>query len=89
MRTFEQARAGALQALRSAGWVVKDNLKVPHATSPDGRLRLWFRSQAVHYTSGDRHELGDARNFAGYGFDLRTVSGEEFVEMVERLRDKC
>ena len=85
-RTFEESRREILSALRSAGWVVKSELKIPHATSPDGELRLWFKAQAVHSTEGNRHEFGNARTFGGYGFDIREYDGPEFLAVVERLR---
>lgn len=87
--TFDQARREIreiLTALREAGWTVKSDLKVPHATSPDGELRLWFKAQAVHSTEGNRHSFGDARNFGGYGFDIREYDGPGFLAQVERLR---
>lgn len=85
-RTFDQARREILAALRAAGWAVKDGLKVQHATSPDGELRLWFKAQAVHSTEGSYHEFGNARNFGGYTFDIREYSGPEFLAVVEKLR---
>ncbi len=41
-----------LDGLSALGWTVKAGLRVPHATSPDGRLRLWFRKPTVYYTFG-------------------------------------
>lgn len=50
MRTFEQARLEILSLLGSCGWALSDpKLKIPHATSPDRKLRFWFKPQAVHY----------------------------------------
>lgn len=86
-RTFPQARAEIFAALRDAGWSVKSDLKVPHATSPDGSLRLWFKAQAVHATEGDRHNFGNARTFGGYGLDIRQYDGPGFLMLVQRLRN--
>lgn len=85
-RTFDQARREILDALRAAGWSIKSDLKVPHATSPDGNLRLWFKAQAVHSTEGERHAFGDARCFGGYGLDIRNYDGPGFLTLVDALR---
>ncbi len=83
-RTFDQARREILTALRAAGWAVKSDLKIPHATSPDGGLRLWFKAQAVHATEGNHHDFGNARTFGGYEFDIREYDGPAFLAVVER-----
>lgn len=85
-RTYDSARRDILAVLRDAGWVVKSDLKVPHATSPDGELRLWFKAQAVYSTEGRHHEYGDARTFGGYGLDIRQYDGPGFLALVERSR---
>lgn len=59
-KTFEQARQGIfVEALRRR-YTLKTGLKTPHATSPSGNFRLWFKPQVVHFTEGLRHEAGDA-----------------------------
>jgi len=69
--TFSDAKKRLLSGLRELGWAVKDRsaygetMKVPHATSPDGRFRLWFKPQAVWMSEvgrGISHELGHARS---------------------------
>jgi DNA repair protein RadC len=45
---FADVKDMLLRGLRERGWTVVENLKVPHATSPDGRTRLWFKSQAIY-----------------------------------------
>ena len=74
--TFSAARAELLAYLRAHGWDVKTSgpsgpLKTPHATSPSGSLRLWFKPQAVYFTTGRHHELGGARSL---WVDIREVS---------------
>lgn len=81
--SYAKARAEILKYLQKEGWNVKPNLKVPHATSPDGELRLWFKPQAVYYTHGNNHTLGGARTVS-YDFDYRKMSGPEFVKEIER-----
>ncbi len=48
-RTHKQIQAAILVGLKTMGWDTKPGLKVPHATDPSRRLRLWFRPQSVHY----------------------------------------
>jgi hypothetical protein len=79
-RTFAQSHDEILDYLASRGWSVKKSLKVPHATSPDGRVRLWFKSQAVYFTNGTHHELGNARSIF---VDTRVLTPEEFLRDVQ------
>lgn len=90
-RTFDSARREQLTALSQAGWTVKPDLKVPHATSPDGEYRLWFKAlstqwplSGVYVTEGDCHDFDGARTL--YGFDIRQYDGPGFLAVVERLR---
>jgi hypothetical protein len=78
-RTFQEAKRDVIALLKSRGWSVRDGLKVPHATSPDGAVRLWFKTQAVHHSHGNA-SLGDARSV---GYDIRFMPPEEFVTKVE------
>ena len=78
-RTFQEAKRDVIALLKSRGWSVRDGLKVPHATSPDGAVRLWFKTQAVHRSHGNA-SLGDARSV---GYDIRFMPPEEFVTKVE------
>ncbi len=93
-RTFIDARLDIIYLLEDRGWKVSKALKIPHATSPDGSLRLWFKPQAVWYTAfqeqgpesysrggGKRHDYGDAHSL---WFDIRTVSNEEFLGQIQR-----
>jgi hypothetical protein len=60
----EEALQRLFAELVTRGWVLQKYLKTPHATSPDGRLRLWFKPRAIHYTSASdgRHDAGNARS---------------------------
>lgn len=95
--TYADARLNIIYLLEDRGWTVSKALKIPHATSPDGSLRLWFKPQAVWYTSlsghddlgssgyyhgkGKRHDYGDARSL---WFDIRAVSNEQFLAQIQR-----
>lgn len=71
--TFKAARQKMLGELLALGWAVKADLKVPHATSPDGEVRLWFKAQAVHFTGATRpfpHDFHNARALT-YDLDIR------------------
>ena len=67
---------------------LKKDLKIPQATSPDGKLRLWFKSQAVWFTYDSsfkpRHEFKDARTVS-YSLDIRKMTPEEFVVYLKKL----
>jgi hypothetical protein len=88
-RTFEQARAEILTYLAAHRWTVKlrsstgQPLKIPHATSPGGELRLWFKAQAVHFTEGNRHDVGDALSLHT---DIRTITGEQLVAALQKWK---
>lgn len=89
--TFIQARAAILAYLATQQWKVVDGLKVPHATSPDGTTRLWFKAQAVYLTQtdghikgGNKHQLGDARTLS-YTLDIRTMDGPAFLAELNRI----
>lgn len=83
--TFQAAKTAVLDYLQKQGWKVNPHLKVPHATSPDGELRLWFKAQAIYYSWGDKHTLGDARSLHT---DIRDMTPEAFAAEAERLGRK-
>jgi hypothetical protein len=84
--TFAAARNAVLDKLQKDGWKLSDrSLKIPHATSPDGQVRLWFKSQAVYYTFGNAHSMNGARSLHS---DLRTMSPEDFVKDAEKFARK-
>ena len=91
-KTYPQAQRDILGNLRANGWDVSGPLKIPHATSPNGQLRLWFKPQAVWSTKikpGERsqfegtHNFKDARTIS-YSLDIRTRDPDEFRELMER-----
>lgn len=85
MKTFKKAREEILAHLGQFGWDVKSfnmqtmkAMKVPHATSPDKSIRLWFHQQAVW--------VGDsAASSRSLHMDIRLHSPEELVEMARAL----
>lgn len=79
-KTFDEAKKEIMDHLKKEGWDVAPNLKVPHATSPDGEIRVWFKSQAVYMSQGKGHSLGGARSMHS---DIRTMDGPAFVKDVE------
>lgn len=87
--TFKEARQQVFDFLRKRGWKIADHLSVPHATSSDGRVRLWFKAQAVYAVHKERAEEGadplqfkDAHSMSS---DLREIADEaKFMPLVER-----
>lgn len=87
-RTFIQARQEILDYLEARHWTLSSrSLKVPHATSPDGKVRLWFKAQAVYFTKTDgrmRHDFGEARSWGfSYDQDIRKITPEQFFRRIE------
>ena len=87
--TFKEAREVVLGFLKKRGWKVAENLSVPHATSPDGKVRLWFKSQAVYAVHQDsvKEEGADPLQFKdshSMTSDVRDDTDEtKFMKMVE------
>ena len=83
MVTYAVARANILSALRAQDWTLSGDLKVPHATSPDGAIRFWFRSQAVYFTTasrGERHQPQSAYSLdQACAVDIRKYSAEAYI----------
>ncbi len=85
MTTFAEARTAILDYLQARGWSLSSrSLKTPHATSPSGGVRLWFKAQAVYYSLGDRHDFGDARSLH---VDIRTGTADHFHRWFMRYLD--
>jgi hypothetical protein len=92
--TFNQARTQLQAALKAAGWTLCPAYtpqgrpyKVPYADSPTGRVRVWFKPQAVWYTvldsaGSERHTLEDAHSFES---DMRTLEPLRFAERFEEI----
>lgn len=81
MRTFAEAKRAILDDFARIGWTVKKDLKFPHATSPDGVVRFWFKPQGVHYTvvlGAGRHDMGDARTLS-YDQDIRVMTVDDII----------
>lgn len=86
-KTYAQAQADIMAGLEKDGWAVKKtgpggSLKIPHATSPDGEHRLYFKAQAIYlHTDRDKygkpqHDFGNARSL--HLGDIRTGSYDDF-----------
>jgi len=92
-RTYVEAKNEILKLLQSKGWQVKSGLKIEHATSPDGNVRLWFKAQSIYmtklndpvYSGGNgRHNFGDARSLTGGYVDIRKEPADKIVAWIER-----
>ncbi len=82
-KTFAQAKLDLLRGLHDRGWVVTYTLKVNHARSPDGRVVLFFRPQAIYIAEmfGLRDTLSDATKAArSMWIDARDVTVAELVQ---------
>lgn len=89
--TFARQRETLLKAFADFGWEVTERdyrtgrpLKVPHATNPEGDIRLWFKPQSVYYahiTGQARFDLGSARSIES---DIRTTNAEILKAQAER-----
>lgn len=95
-RTYATAKVEIFDELTRAGWTLSSRtLKTPHATSPDGSLRIWFKPQAIHFTrtgpgsshvpgeTHHRHDAGEARAIS-YDLDTRKLTPEEFRAVIQR-----
>lgn len=80
--TYEAARRAALDGLRAQGWTVRGELKTPHATTPDGELRLWFKARSVYLSIGAPHRFGFARSMH---VDLRELRPEALAAKAQSV----
>ncbi|TFH21763.1 MAG: hypothetical protein E4H03_09880 [Myxococcales bacterium] len=91
--TYAEARDDIWAALGRAGWELSlPTLRLPHATSPNGLLRLWFKPQAVYYTSQhattDRgHTQANARSVS-YDLDIRKMTPTDFLDYIQHRLPK-
>jgi hypothetical protein len=82
--TFAEVRKLVLDRLVKEGWAVKADLKVPHATSPDGKTRLWFKTQAV-YGNDTGTDPRDFANTHSWTSDLRDFADtDKFMDLIAR-----
>ncbi len=72
-----------MDGLAADGWVLKRELKIPHATSPNPGgyfrehelVKLWFKAQSIYISRGDEN-LAQARSL--HIVDLRQVDYPTF-----------
>lgn len=83
---FDDVRTMLLEGLRQRNWMVSAALKTPHATSPDGTVRLWFKSQAV-YMNDPGTDPRDFANTHSLSSDMREYkSVDDLLADVERRK---
>ena len=89
METHAQAHERLIVVLLARGWAVQRQnatrggpLKVPHVTSADGFMRLWFKKEAVYATYGT-HDFGDARSLL---MDIRGTVSERLCDLIDRWK---
>lgn len=85
MPTYAAAREALFAYLRTEGWKLDTSLKIPHATSPDHRTRVWFKAQAV-YVDRDMEGYGGRFNFKSARsswLDIRAISPAQFAKDVQ------
>lgn len=85
-KTYDEAKDALMFYLKAHDWKVSAaGLKIPHATSPDGNVRLWFRPQAIYFTVGE-HVSGAARTVTYNTNELKRLPPEAYYNrFVERL----
>lgn len=87
-QTYKQAQADIITGLAKDGWKVKSDLKIPHATSPDGTHRLYFKAQAIYLHTdknqygAPQHDFGNARSL--HLGDIRSGGYEAFGKQLGR-----
>lgn len=84
--TFSEKRDELLSYLKSVDWTVIgpsfNEMKVPHATSPDGTIRLWFKTQAIYAQVTPGHRL----SFDIGESDMREYDGPHLVADATRWK---
>ena len=91
--TFAEKKDELLGYLKTQGWEVREMgpsykpMKVPHATSPDGTIRLWFKTHAIYHAShayrGGSFDLGSAHSMSS---DMRELDGPSLVATAQRWK---
>ena len=81
--TYAKARKDILAYLGTEGWDLSSpSLKVPHATSPGGSTRLYFKAQSVHLDDGGKpFSLGASRSM---WLDIRELTPHQFLGLLNR-----
>jgi hypothetical protein len=85
--TFASARERLMTELTAAGWKVTTfsfrtmkPLKVPYAER--GRDKLWFKPQALYWSSGPGIAVNDARSIQD---DIRGINAAEVERLVRHF----
>jgi hypothetical protein len=82
--TFAEVRKAIFERLRKDGWTLQEKLQIPHATSPDGQWRLWFKAQSV-YINDPQTDPRAFKNTHSMISDLRELADPNaFMRAVER-----
>jgi len=85
--TYAQAQAAILKVFKAKGWGISADLKIPHATSPSGQVRFWFKPQAIYLSRGpDVKNFNKARSI--FAEDYRNMVPENFVNSLIKAYDK-
>lgn len=77
--TFKQASQQLMVGLQQAGWSVSPQLKIPHATSPDGKVRIWFKPQALWVSPGT-----DFKHARSMHVDMKRVDVPGIIQEARR-----
>ena len=83
--TYKEAHNVILNYLLSKEWAIKTRhrlkpMKVPHATSPDGECRLYFKARAIYVASSPSLELKHARSLFGEETECAKVWARDILE---------
>ena len=86
--TYKDAHKIIMDHLERIGWTVKRThnmqaMKIPHATSPSLRYRLYFKKQAIYRADAPNLKFKDARTIT---YD--TPSIKEWAEAIVKARGK-
>ena len=97
--TYKEAHNIIMEYLESEGWTLTTfnkrsgkNLKMPYAIRSDGRVRLWFKPQAIHIaTSGEygRAETLEFRDARSTHWDVKRLAREIEEGTLEFSFSKC
>ena len=89
MATFKQVKEVLFGFLKESGWTLKLDLKVPHATSPDGRTRVWFKAQSIYGNDkGTALRLENAHSWVSDIRDRKEDDMHIFMRFIEFCRNQ-